>query len=125
MKPARLPRSYAHLTWFKSSHSSDEGGNCLEVAYHWRKSSHSGSEGGDCLEVAACPHTVHVRDSKSPDAPALALAPTTWHRFLTHAAPTAAPEPRLRRGRDAAAQHRTYGQCGQDGGPNYGRPAMT
>ncbi|SED02754.1 DUF397 domain-containing protein [Streptomyces sp. 2314.4] len=41
-----------HLTWFKSSYSSDEGGNCLEVAYNWCKSSYSGDEGGNCLEVA-------------------------------------------------------------------------
>lgn len=77
-----------HLTWFKSSYSSDEGGaclevaydwhkssysteeggNCLEVAYTWRKSSHSGDEGGACVEVAAHPTTIHVRDSKDPGA---------------------------------------------------------
>lgn len=30
----------------------------------WFKSSYSDSQGGACLEVAACPHTIHVRDSK-------------------------------------------------------------
>ncbi len=71
------------LQWFKSSYSSDEGGQCLEVAYVWRKSSHSGSEGGECLEVAVCPHTIHIRDSKNPEetGPTLRLTPTTWAAF--------------------------------------------
>ncbi|WP_046734117.1 DUF397 domain-containing protein [Streptomyces humi] len=70
--------------WFKSSYSGPEGDACLEVAVAWRKSSYSGSEGGQCVEVAACPHVVHVRDSKngpSPDAPALALGPAPWAAF--------------------------------------------
>ncbi|MGW4690544.1 DUF397 domain-containing protein [Streptomyces sp. NPDC004244] len=86
------------LKWFKSSYSSDEGGQCVEVAYNWRKSSyssdegdacvevsypwrtssHSGSEGGQCVEVAACPHVVHVRDSKVDGGPVLDLAPASW-----------------------------------------------
>ncbi|MFF0218495.1 DUF397 domain-containing protein [Streptomyces vinaceus] len=73
------------LKWFKSSYSSDEGGQCLEVAYAWHKSSYSGSEGGACVEVATCPcsDAVHVRDSKVADGPALALAPAAW-AGLTH-----------------------------------------
>ncbi|MEU2771870.1 DUF397 domain-containing protein [Streptomyces sp. NPDC007162] len=72
------------LQWFKSSYSGSEGGQCIEVALAWRKSSYSGSEGGACVEVAACPHVVHVRDSKndpSPGAPALALGPAPWAAF--------------------------------------------
>ncbi|MFD8884986.1 DUF397 domain-containing protein [Streptomyces erythrochromogenes] len=68
------------LKWFKSSYSSDEGGQCLEVAYAWHKSSYSGDEGGQCVEVATCPcaDTVHVRDSKVTDGPVLTLAPGAW-----------------------------------------------
>ncbi|MBW5481711.1 DUF397 domain-containing protein [Streptomyces bambusae] len=67
------------LTWFKSSYSGSDGGNCLEVAVAWRKSSYSGSEGGNCVEVAACPGTVHVRDSKLlSDSPELRLTPAAW-----------------------------------------------
>ncbi|KIF68414.1 hypothetical protein HY68_06880 [Streptomyces sp. AcH 505] len=62
------------LTWFKSSYSNDEGGNCLEVAHHWD---------GNC--VAAHPTTIHVRDSKNPDGPTLTLSPTTWAAFTRHA----------------------------------------
>jgi hypothetical protein len=71
------------LNWFKSSYSSGEGGQCLEVAYTWRKSSYSSGEGGECVEVAVCPHTIHIRDSKNPTGPRLALSPTTWSAFLT------------------------------------------
>ncbi|MER6105610.1 DUF397 domain-containing protein [Streptomyces sp. NPDC001832] len=72
--------------WFKSSCSSDEGGQCLEVAYEWRKSSYSGSEGGQCVEIAAHPTAIHVRDSKTPDGPTLTVAPTTWTAFAGFAA---------------------------------------
>ncbi|MFJ5227751.1 DUF397 domain-containing protein [Streptomyces sp. NPDC088400] len=74
------------LQWFKSSYSSDEGGDCLEVAYTWRKSSYSTEQGGACVEVATCPHTIHVRDSKNPTGPALALAPAAWADFTAYAA---------------------------------------
>ncbi|MET9886318.1 DUF397 domain-containing protein [Streptomyces sp. NPDC006430] len=66
------------LTWFKSSHSGSDGGNCLEVAVAWRKSSYSSDEGGACVEVAACPDRVHVRDSKVPHGPSLTLTPAAW-----------------------------------------------
>ncbi|MBB1259018.1 DUF397 domain-containing protein [Streptomyces alkaliterrae] len=72
--------------WRKSSHSSDEGGACVEVGYAWRKSSRSTDEGGNCVEVAACPSVVHVRDSKNPDGPVLTLSPSTWSAFTAHVA---------------------------------------
>ncbi|MGA4846076.1 DUF397 domain-containing protein [Streptomyces sp. G5(2025)] len=71
------------LTWFKSTYSGSEGGQCLEVAYAWRKSSYSGSDGGNCVEVAAHPAAVHIRDSKNPgDGPQLTVAPGAWTAFL-------------------------------------------
>ncbi|MCO5967324.1 DUF397 domain-containing protein [Actinoallomurus soli] len=39
------------VRWRKSSRSSDQGGQCVEVA-EWRKSSRSSDQGGDCVEVA-------------------------------------------------------------------------
>ncbi|MFK4691439.1 DUF397 domain-containing protein [Streptomyces pristinaespiralis] len=71
------------LEWFKSSYSSEQGGACLEVAYDWRKSTHSGSDGGNCLEVATHPVAIHVRDSKNPGGPGLALAPAAWESFVS------------------------------------------
>ncbi|MFE5910422.1 DUF397 domain-containing protein [Streptomyces wedmorensis] len=70
------------LAWFKSSYSSGEGGNCIEVAYDWQKSSYSSAEGGECVEVAAHPTLIHIRDSKNPHGPQLAVSPTSWTRFL-------------------------------------------
>jgi hypothetical protein len=49
----------------------------------WRKSSYSGSNGGECLEVADGYATVPVRDSKSPDGPALIFAPATFTTFVS------------------------------------------
>ncbi|MFE6686477.1 DUF397 domain-containing protein [Streptomyces sp. NPDC057743] len=76
------------LEWFKSTYSGSEGGACLEVAYAWRKSSYSSDEGGQCVEVAACPHAIHVRDSKNApeDGPTFAVSPAAWAAFTTYAA---------------------------------------
>ncbi|PVC93975.1 DUF397 domain-containing protein [Streptomyces sp. CS014] len=74
------------LNWFKSSYSSDEGGQCLEVAYDWRKSSYSASEGGQCIEIAAHPAAVHVRDSKDIEGPTFTVAPQAWSAFAAYAA---------------------------------------
>ncbi|GAA2952264.1 DUF397 domain-containing protein [Streptomyces argenteolus] len=74
------------LTWFKSSYSGSDGGNCLEVAYDWRKSSYSSDEGGACIEVAAHPSAIHIRDSKNPEGPTFTVAPTTWSTFAAFAA---------------------------------------
>ncbi|WP_167158810.1 DUF397 domain-containing protein [Streptomyces sp. MBT27] len=71
------------LQWFKSSYSSDSGGQCIELALAWRKSSYSSSSGGECVEVAASCEAVHVRDSKVADGPSFAVAPRAWAAFLT------------------------------------------
>ncbi|WP_369391190.1 DUF397 domain-containing protein [Streptomyces sp. CG1] len=74
--------SIENLTWFKSSYSSGEGGDCLELAYNWRKSTYSDGEGGQCLEIATHPTAIHIRDSKRPTAPHLTLSLSTWSAFL-------------------------------------------
>ncbi|MEV8533556.1 DUF397 domain-containing protein [Streptomyces sp. NPDC051211] len=76
----------AQLRWFKSSYSSADGDNCVEVALSWHKSSYSSGDGDDCVEVATCADTVHVRDSKVTAGPELALGPAAWTRFIGHAA---------------------------------------
>ncbi|MGW7196251.1 DUF397 domain-containing protein [Streptomyces chryseus] len=70
------------LVWFKSSYSGNTGGDCVEVAYDWHKSSHSEAEDAACVEVAACPHAVHVRDSKVTDGPTFAVRPGAWGVFV-------------------------------------------
>ncbi|MFF1711131.1 DUF397 domain-containing protein [Streptomyces sp. NPDC058268] len=74
------------LAWFKSSYSGDSSGDCLEVALDWSKSSYSSGSSGDCVEIAPCPTTIHVRDSKNPAGPQLALAPQAWAAFTEYAA---------------------------------------
>ncbi|MFH8559919.1 DUF397 domain-containing protein [Streptomyces sp. NPDC017988] len=73
------------LAWYKSSYSGGSGDDCVEVALTWRKSSYSSGGDGDCVEIAPCPTTIHVRDSKNPEGPQLALEPRAWARFVRHA----------------------------------------
>ncbi|MFF4187907.1 DUF397 domain-containing protein [Streptomyces sp. NPDC001691] len=73
------------LHWFKASHSSGGGGERVELSYAWRKSSYSGGEGGECIEIAAHPTTIHIRDSKNPQGPQLAVAPRAWAAFTAYA----------------------------------------
>jgi hypothetical protein len=76
----------SELAWFKSSYSSSEGGECVEVAVAWLKSSYSTGSGGNCVEVATHPHAVHVRDSKDTTRPALTVTPAAWAAFISGAA---------------------------------------
>ena len=75
------------LEWTKSSYSTNDGPECVEVA--WTKSSYSTNDGPDCVAVAAAPGTVLVRDSKDPEGPRLALTPEAWTAFLAYASEAA------------------------------------
>jgi hypothetical protein len=49
----------------------------------WRKSSRSSGNGGNCVEVADnLPGVIAVRDSKDPHGPALVFTSTEWDAFL-------------------------------------------
>ncbi|MCP9206404.1 DUF397 domain-containing protein [Streptomyces cucumeris] len=85
MKASGLERT-SELVWIKSSYSSEEGGECVEVAAEWRKSSHSTGAGGECVEVASCLHAVHVRDSKDITRPGLTVGAVAWTAFINFAA---------------------------------------
>ncbi|MFD4611717.1 DUF397 domain-containing protein [Streptomyces sp. NPDC058440] len=62
----------------------EAAGNVVDLA--WFKSTYSDSSNpSDCVEVATTPATVHVRDSKNPRGPRLALAPAAWTDFVTFA----------------------------------------
>ncbi|MEW1995421.1 DUF397 domain-containing protein [Streptomyces coelicoflavus] len=61
----------------------------IPTTTQWRKSSYSSDQGGDCLEVAETPHaTVAVRDSKTPAGPTLTLAPAVFTTFVDWARTT-------------------------------------
>ncbi|MFI7410692.1 DUF397 domain-containing protein [Streptomyces sp. NPDC049627] len=51
----------------------------------WFKSSYSSNEGPECVEVAISPSpetTVHVRDSKDKDGAQLAFERSSWTEFI-------------------------------------------
>ncbi len=56
-------------------------------ALDWFKSSYSSNDGPDCVEVAIAPAdaTVHVRDSKDKDGARLAFGDASWVEFVTFA----------------------------------------
>ncbi len=52
------------LDWFKSSYSSNDGPDCVEVA------------------MASADTAVHVRDSKAPDTARLSFTDASWTAFV-------------------------------------------
>ncbi|MEV7965798.1 DUF397 domain-containing protein [Sphaerisporangium sp. NPDC088356] len=49
----------------------------------WRKSTHSSGDGNDCVEVAtSLSNVIAVRDSKNPDGPKLIFTQPEWHAFI-------------------------------------------
>ena len=51
----------------------------------WVKSSYSSNDGPECVEVAAAGATMHVRDSKNLPGPRLGFTPDAWSDFVTYA----------------------------------------
>ncbi|MBD0670724.1 DUF397 domain-containing protein [Streptomyces sp. CBMA156] len=52
----------------------------------WFKSSYSTNEGPDCVEVAHGPGSVHVRDSKDKEGPRFRFSQSEWSAFVGFAA---------------------------------------
>ncbi|MFD0855628.1 DUF397 domain-containing protein [Actinomadura adrarensis] len=48
----------------------------------WRKSSYTTSNGGECVEVTSVPGTVAVRDSKNPEGPKLLVSRRAFAALL-------------------------------------------
>ncbi|MFD8696421.1 DUF397 domain-containing protein [Kitasatospora purpeofusca] len=51
----------------------------------WFKSSYSSNEGGECIEVADETSAVLVRDSKDKSGPRLTFSPAAWEAFVEFA----------------------------------------
>jgi hypothetical protein len=101
----------ARLSWRKSSYSSANGGNCVEVGQlGWRKSSHSGANGGNCVEVADHDDAIVVRDTTDHGhGPVHRFTSSDWRAFVASvkatgrlACPSSALEVRRLRGRTSA-----------------------
>ncbi|MBQ1119310.1 DUF397 domain-containing protein [Streptomyces sp. B15] len=56
-----------------------------DAELNWFKSSYSSPQGDDCVEVATLPGAVHVRDSKDTTIPSLCITPAAWSAFIAHA----------------------------------------
>ncbi|MEU6005160.1 DUF397 domain-containing protein [Streptomyces sp. NPDC047453] len=52
----------------------------------WFKSSYSSAQGDDCVEVAVTKQAIHVRDSKDVARPHFAVSRDGWIQFVTFAA---------------------------------------
>ncbi|MEW2066996.1 DUF397 domain-containing protein [Streptomyces sp. NPDC007346] len=61
--------------------SSGGDGSALE----WFKSSYSSNDGPECVEVAAARSSVYVRDSKHLAGPQLGFASAAWADFVPYA----------------------------------------
>lgn len=58
----------------------------MSTELSWFKSSYSDSQGGDCLEVALCPRAIHVRDSKlGARSPRFDVPADAWAAFVVYA----------------------------------------
>ncbi|MYZ36201.1 DUF397 domain-containing protein [Streptomyces sp. MnatMP-M17] len=53
-----------------------------ERTIRWRKSSYSSNQQGECLEVADGYADIPVRDSKNPTGPTLRFQATGWASFI-------------------------------------------
>lgn len=53
----------------------------MSTALQWFKSSYSSNEGGECIEIATLPTAVHVRDSKN-TGPTFTVGPGAWTAFV-------------------------------------------
>ncbi|MFQ6143473.1 DUF397 domain-containing protein [Streptomyces seoulensis] len=53
-----------------------------DPALNWFKSSYSTNDGPECVEVAHSPAAIHVRDSKAAQGPHLAFPPEGWSAFI-------------------------------------------
>jgi hypothetical protein len=51
----------------------------------WRKSTYTTDNGGNCVELAGFPGAVAVRDSKDPEGPVLLLTPAALNRAMAAA----------------------------------------
>ncbi|MFG2844734.1 DUF397 domain-containing protein [Kitasatospora sp. NPDC048296] len=57
----------------------------MSAMLQWFKSSYSTTDGGECIEVAPCPSAIHVRDSKDKAGPTLTFSPEAWAAFVSFA----------------------------------------
>lgn len=73
--------SLTSTPWRKSSYSTNEGDNCVEVAT-WRKASYSANNGTNCVEAGVADRgRVLVRDTANRDGAVLDIPADAWAYF--------------------------------------------
>ncbi|MHA4817707.1 DUF397 domain-containing protein [Streptomyces aculeolatus] len=55
------------------------------IGPEWFKSSYSSGDGDNCVEVAVTSQAVHVRDSKDREGGQLSVTPAAWADFVAFA----------------------------------------
>ncbi|MDX2395205.1 DUF397 domain-containing protein [Streptomyces sp. NPDC054904] len=56
-----------------------------DLDVHWFSSSHSNDQGGQCVQGGRCDDgSMAVRDSKTPHGAAFRFAPAAWQAFVDH-----------------------------------------
>ncbi|MFJ4963071.1 hypothetical protein EES43_17675 [Streptomyces sp. ADI96-02] len=64
----------------------------MSTELNWIKSSYSTNDGPDCVEVAATSATIHVRDTKQlPGGPRIPVTTAAWVDFVVYATETGRP----------------------------------
>jgi hypothetical protein len=53
----------------------------MDMTIRWRKSTYSSGNGGNCVEVADHANRALVRDAKDRTGPVLRFTPDAWRRF--------------------------------------------
>lgn len=59
--------------------------NTVESELTWFKSSYSDTEGGQCVEVASGTGVAHIRDSKAVAGPVVTVSHQAWAEFVGRA----------------------------------------
>ena len=77
----RTPQA-EYYAWRKSTYSTGQGGQCVEVGVAWRKSSYSTGQGGNCVEVGPAAEFIGVRDTENREMGHLAVSPAAWRAFV-------------------------------------------
>jgi Domain of unknown function (DUF397) len=66
----------------------------MDMNIRWRKSTYSSGNGGNCVEIADHANRVLVRDTRDRSGPVLRFTPGAWQRFADRVKRSlAAPEP--------------------------------
>ncbi|MFE9559106.1 DUF397 domain-containing protein [Streptomyces sp. NPDC006703] len=65
-----------------NTHKRPSTASALAPEWAWRKSSYSSGDTGNCIEIAELANQVGIRDSKIKNGPALVVPTRVWSSFV-------------------------------------------